>query len=173
VIEPRSKRARIAAEAMFMRPKATPLTVPTVLVEPHARPTLTLKKAVTVEVPVEPKPKPKARTNLPAVRATVEWMAKTWPAAFARPIRPLAVGAGALILAARPETIPLKLLHDALRYWVRSRHYQQALAAGVRRVNLDGSDAGEVSQENRAEASRRLAMMLAKAKPSPLQKKRG
>ena len=156
-----------------MRPKATPPTVPTVLVDPHARPTLTLKKAVTVEVP-GPKPKP-ARVNRPAVLATVEWMAATWPAAFCRPLRPLAIGCGALVLAAAPETIPRKLVHDALRYWVRSRDYQQAVIAGVRRVNLDGSDAGEVSEEHRADASIRLAMLVAKAKSKrgPLQKKRG
>jgi ProP effector len=172
VNEPRSKRARIAAEAMFMRP-ARPAVSPPVLEAPHSRPTLTLRKPPAVPAPPQPKPKPKPRAGRAEILATIEWMRATWPAAFSRPVRPLALGVGAAILAAAPETIPHKRVDGALRHWVRSALYLQSVKAGVRRVNLDGSDAGEVTQEHRADATRRLVTMAAKAKRGPLQKQRG
>jgi hypothetical protein len=165
MIEPRSKRTRIAAEAMFMRPKAAVAALPAVLVDPHARPTLSLKRPAVVKVPVGPKRKP-ARANLPDVLATIQWFRATWPAAFSRPIRPLAIGAGTTIIATRPETIPLKIVHNDVRYWCGARQYQQALKAGVRRVNLGGSDASEVAPEYRRDGARRLALLLEKAKPT-------
>lgn len=69
--------------------------------------------------------------------------------------QPLAIGIDKQLIQARPE-MNRKLLRTALGMHTRSVPYLKALQASARRVNLDGSEAGEVSEEQRSLASKEL-----------------
>ena len=83
--------------------------------------------------------------------------------AFARRL-PLALGMSAQIRAAYPEWDG-RQIWLALTKWTNNPAYQAALAKpDARRANLDGSDAGPVSEEHRAIAHERAVELGAKAK---------
>lgn len=103
--------------------------------------------------PVNPSPQPKQGGPAP-----IERLAVMYPAIFDfHAPRPLALGTYHHVAAALPD-----LSHGAvsrlLQRWTKRLNYLAAIAApGSRRFNLDGSDAGEVSDEHRAHAAERLA----------------
>jgi hypothetical protein len=83
-----------------------------------------------------------------------------WPDLFTRPsVTPWAIGMHHQIV----EMLGCaeKDLRAVLAFWSSSPSYQKALAAGVMRRNLDGSEAGEPTLEERAWAAGRLAQMKA------------
>jgi sRNA-binding protein len=89
-------------------------------------------------------------------------MRSTWPLAFTDPPRPLAIGTGAAIGRAHPAETSGKDIGRALAFWAGSDSYLEAIAAaGSRRINLDGSDAGEVEESHRVHARIRLAERMA------------
>lgn len=69
--------------------------------------------------------------------------------------RPLAIGIDKQLLEARPA-INRKQLRSALGMHTRSVRYLKSLQGATQRANLDGSPAGEVSEEQRALASKEL-----------------
>ncbi len=80
-----------------------------------------------------------------------------WPHLFTSPI-PLAKGIKKVIAAEMGSAAPPhQVLGRALGYWTRSRAYLEAVAAGTRRVALDGSDAGEPTEDERQHAREMLA----------------
>lgn len=87
-------------------------------------------------------------------------LAARYPA-FAK-VRPLAIGIHAEILADGPDVDRL-VLKAALKRYARSFQYRKALEhKGSHRFHLDGSDAGEVSEEHRQPLYPRK-----KSKPKP------
>jgi ProQ/FINO family len=77
-------------------------------------------------------------------------LAARWPEAFSRP-RPLAVGIYRQIRAAVDNTeLRSRDLSAFLAAWTHRKSYRAALECGVRRVNLDGSDAGPAFDEPKA-----------------------
>jgi sRNA-binding protein len=91
-----------------------------------------------------------------------------WPAAIGEnPVRPLACGAGALVIEGRLGGCSKRDAKRALGLHVGTDSYLEALARdGARRVNLDGSDAGAVEEMHREQARERLAMRQAKRRKS-------
>lgn len=69
--------------------------------------------------------------------------------------QPLAIGIDKQLLAARPA-INRKQLRTALGMHTKSVRYLKALQVASQRYNLDGSAAGDVSEEQRAMASKEL-----------------
>ncbi|MDO6385182.1 MULTISPECIES: ProQ/FINO family protein [Uliginosibacterium] len=69
--------------------------------------------------------------------------------------QPMAIGIDKQLLAARAD-IPAKLLRGALGMHTRSVRYLKNLQSATQRFNLDGSPAGEVSEEQRGLASKEL-----------------
>jgi sRNA-binding protein len=69
----------------------------------------------------------------------------------------LAIGVGTLVTKARPEGMSQRDVAVALRFYTTGYSYVAAMAAsGSRRFHLDGSDAGEVSEEHRQKARERV-----------------
>jgi len=87
-----------------------------------------------------------------------QWMRREYPELFtAGNVRPLAIGIQKDLAEARPENVSHLGISRALARWVQQSAYQQALAAeGARRFNLDGSDAGPVSDDHRNHAKELL-----------------
>ncbi|MGC3965646.1 MAG: ProQ/FinO family protein [Rhodocyclaceae bacterium] len=76
---------------------------------------------------------------------------------------PLAIGIDKQLLEVRPD-IDRKKLRAALGMHTRSFRYMKSLQDGTQRFNLNGEPAGEVSEEQRALASKELAQRLQKVK---------
>jgi ProP effector len=94
---------------------------------------------------------------------TLAWLRQTWPAVFTEPHKPLAIGSGRTIFAARPPELSHKAVKRALYAHCGSNAYPEAIIrSGLRRVGLDGSDAGEVTEEQRSLARQRLEKRMAK-----------
>jgi ProP effector len=110
-------------------------------------------KAVLPKGPVST---PSKTWSLAELKALITWMRETWPAAFGEPLRPLALGSGAAIGKARPEGRSHRDIGAALRFYVNSDAYLEAVRDGVRRIHLDGSDGGEVTEEHRLHARKQL-----------------
>lgn len=68
---------------------------------------------------------------------------------------PLAIGIDKQLIALQPE-ISRKLMRGALAIHTKSLRYLKALQASPQRFNLDGSPAGETSEEQRALAAQTL-----------------
>lgn len=102
---------------------------------------------------------PYIKKTLPALLLLQE----RFPAAFDKPRRPLAVGIREEIRAAIPvEELPDQKLQQALAsHTGRITYLQACLADGARRVHLDGSDAGEVTEDGRRIAGEKLAAIEA------------
>jgi ProQ/FINO family len=102
-----------------------------------------------------------AQTQLRAQRSheVNVWLEATWPAAFAvRPRRPLARGTSAAVINHPDRPPSRKLIKTAVAYHCGRPDYLEALAAdGSRRINLDGTDAGEVTEDERQDARQRMA----------------
>ncbi len=64
---------------------------------------------------------------------------------------PLAIGADKLIRAEMPELTAMHF-REVLGAWLYSVAYLRAVAAGVERINLDGTPAGVPDEEQRARA---------------------
>ena len=110
--------------------------------------------------PQRPKatPPPKTGNRDPEVEhRAAKWLRASYPDLFGGEAKPLALGAGAAIAKARPEGVSHKGIQRAIRRWTNRQAYRRALAAeGSRRFNLDGSDAGLVSDEHRELAQQRV-----------------
>lgn len=84
-----------------------------------------------------------------------------WPHLFTSPT-PLAKGINKVIAAEMGSAAPShQVLGRALGYWTRSQVYLEAVAAGTRRMELDGSDAGEPIEDERRHAREVLAQRKA------------
>jgi ProP effector len=101
----------------------------------------------------QPTPTDAAKAQRLAVRS---WLAATWPTAFTWPFRPLAIGAHRAIHAARPESISAKSVYPALYSHTSTLSYLRAVANGERRINLDGTDAGEIDEDEKSAARARI-----------------
>lgn len=92
-------------------------------------------------------------------------LAARYPA-FAK-VKPLAIRIHAEILADWPEVDP-ETLKGALKRYARSLQYRKALERkGSHRFHLDGSDAGEVSEQHRQPLYPRKKPPQSQADPSP------
>ncbi len=79
---------------------------------------------------------------------------RRWPAAFTTPV-PLAIGMDKVIRAEMPEMTTSRL-KEVLGPWTHSTVYLRAVAAGVERINLDGTPAGVPDEEQREAAVEEL-----------------
>ena len=77
-----------------------------------------------------------------------------WPAAFTTPV-PLVIGVDKLIRAEMPQMTTSRL-KEVLGPWMHSIVYMRAIAAGVERINLDGTPAGVPDEEQRGRATEEL-----------------
>lgn len=85
-----------------------------------------------------------------------------WPHLFTSPV-PLAKGINKMIVAEMGSAAPPRqVLGRALSYWTQGRPYLEAIAAGTGRVALDGSDAGEPTEDERQHAREILAQREAR-----------
>jgi sRNA-binding protein len=123
------------------------------------RPILTLKKR-PVQAPAQaaaarsttPTPSAPEPDSEPAV-AALAWLRAAYPAVFTT-ARPLAIGLGRAVAAARPANVAAGALKAALADWTRRPEYLKALAApGAQRVDLAGNPIGLVTDEDRAHAA--------------------
>jgi sRNA-binding protein len=123
------------------------------------RPILTLKKR-PAPAPAEAAP---ARSPAPASSApepdsevavaALAWLRAAYPAVFTT-ARPLAIGVGRTLAAARPAYVAAGALKAALAGRTRRPAYLKALAApGAHRVDLAGNPIGPVTGEHRAHAA--------------------
>src|SRR5262245_16898743 len=99
-----SRRDRIAAQAALLRPK--PVVLPSAPARPRIQGTLSLpgfRAKAPPPTPVTPPPLPTPKRDLDAIKKAIAWMTATWPSAFAKPVRPLAMGVSQAIVAARPD----------------------------------------------------------------------
>jgi sRNA-binding protein len=160
-------------------PKRRKITVNDLKLAPRTTPKKSIGKPERsgVVAPPPAKPPPSAEPTAPSkddklTRAfeLLDLLAKTYPVAFGPRLRPLAIGVRHEI-----ETAGLGLgftkgeIKRATALRLHSDWYLSVLATpGAMRVALDGSDAGEVSEEHRASAALLLAERKAKrAKEGP------
>jgi sRNA-binding protein len=122
------------------------------------RPIITLKGKKPVAAEPDQPPAPISKTALAKARlkAATAWMQETWPLAFRSPIRPLAVGCGAEILAHPSGDFTADERHAALRAWTGRSAYQSAIIERRMRVKLDGADASPVTDDERRHAFERV-----------------
>ncbi|MGI4942868.1 MAG: ProQ/FINO family protein, partial [Janthinobacterium lividum] len=88
------------------------------------------------------------------VREALAEFRRRWPAVFTTPV-PLAIGADKLIRAELSEMTTMRL-KEVLGPWTHSTAYLRAVAAGVERINLDGSPGGVPDEEQREHAVEEL-----------------
>ena len=87
------------------------------------------------------------------------WLGKRFPAVFGEGGVPLAIGAHQQAhdaAADDPEAPPHWAIQVAIRRWVSHPRYLEGLAAKRTRRNLDGSEAGEVTDEQAKHAVKQL-----------------
>ena len=109
-------------------------------------------------------------------KAALDFLCATFPKCFVpsdsgEPIKPLAIGTGKVILETvqdkLPEGITMFHLKGALRKYCRSPKYQKTISkAGVPRINLQGEEVSQVTEEEvkLREAQIKEAKEKAKAK---------
>ncbi|MCG5537388.1 ProQ/FINO family protein [Halorhodospira sp. 9622] len=93
------------------------------------------------------------------IKAARQWLAERFPAVFDEGGIPLAIGAHQQAhdaAAADPEAPPHWAIQTAFRRWVNHPRYWEGLAAKRTRRNLDGSEAGEVTDEQAKRAVKQL-----------------
>lgn len=121
------------------------------------------------------------RERAAQARALLGRLAERYPACFTRDaakVRPLAIGMQQKLraeLAAAPEfeNIPGWQVRQALAIYTRSTDYLKAIVERRPRINLDGSTAGEVTEEEQAHARTRLdELMAARAARRPKRQQR-
>jgi len=164
--QPRPRPPQAAPERTKPRQAAaTPQSV-----QPPSQPSPTSAASLTPEPasgsarqPAAPKPKTR-----PAIPDLIDRLAAAFPAAcdFHAP-KPLAIGIAPLL--AEALGLPMPSAKAVLARWVNRVVYLQAMAAPAsRRVNLDGSDAGEVEEGHRLHAAEQLAALQAAIQPEPM-----
>jgi len=85
-----------------------------------------------------------------------QWLRQTFPAVFDTvPVRPLAIGLHLEIRKQFPELAPSPLF-SALAAHCHRRSYRQAVAAGGQRIDLNGAQAGAVTDSEREDARQSL-----------------
>jgi ProP effector len=120
-----------------------------------------------------PTPPPAAdakRERAAQAREFLDRLAARYPAAFTRDreqVRPLAIGTQQKLraeLAEDPEwkDTPGWLVRQALAIYTRSPAYLTAIVEGRPRIQLDGSVAGEVTEQEKAHARARLDEIAAR-----------
>ena len=79
-----------------------------------------------------------------------QWLSREYPAVFNvfKPL-PLVIGCGQVIIKARPAGTSGKTMVRALNCWTRRQAYQNAIATGDFRYNLDGTPAAAISDAHR------------------------
>jgi hypothetical protein len=82
-----------------------------------------------------------------------------YPAAFSEPPRPLKIGIDRDIVA--DLVCDAEILALTMYQWTRHPHYLTALRGGGPRFGLDGSEQGEVSEEDRSTNTRHRALVPA------------
>jgi len=92
------------------------------------------------------------RERIEAILA--EWQAR-WPAVFTKSV-PLAIGISRCIKEQLSGQFPKRDIGITLHYWTNRNSYLRAVARGVPRRNLDGSEAGVPTTEVQEEAKRLL-----------------
>jgi sRNA-binding protein len=108
----------------------------------------------------------KTRLAKARLKATTEWLHETWPLAFRSPIRPLAIGAGIEIDAHPSTDFTADERRAAIRAWTGRSAYTTAIIQRRRRVNFDGSDATEVTDDERRHAFERLKALEKRKSPA-------
>ena len=103
--------------------------------------------------------KNRMRPMLPAMEALQAELQATYPQAFGAWRRPLAIGIHHAIIA-ELGCDPI-LLREILRHWMRAPAYLIALTRGKHRYGLDGAQVAEITDAERADAVRRLALVKA------------
>ena len=76
--------------------------------------------------------------------------------AFSEPPRPLAVGIRSQIVELLGDQYEPWLIAKLCRWWTGRPDYLTAVAEGGHRINLDGSQAGEITASQRAYAEQKL-----------------
>jgi sRNA-binding protein len=96
--------------------------------------------------------------------ANIALLATLFPAVFSsepwQPHRPLKIGIGDDLVAR--GVLGAREVNAALKGYVNRLMYQQCLAAGGARIDLDGNVVGEVSSEHRCHAERLIARIEAR-----------
>ena len=119
--------------------------------------TIGMKRDGTVGVKPPPSPEVPRKERILGV---LKVFAERRPAIFADRERskPLQIGVTAQIEAALKGEVPRKLVHETVRWWASGDAYLAALAQpGAMRHTLDGIPVEAVSEEHRADASKRFA----------------
>ena len=107
-------------------------------------------------------------------RANRERFVQRFPACFADKdgdFQPLAIGIDKQLREAMPELLDCSLVYFLSWYTRQPRYLRASAEPGARRVNLDGSDAGPVSEADRDHAQRQLEQMARLAAVKPVSKK--
>ena len=125
--------------------------------------------ALTSTPPASPSAPPPTSTSLPSKRQREreEWRAAKraillycrvrWGRAFNpwAPL-PLAIGVREIIAEAVGDRFAADKISWFLRWWTKRSEYLAAIAQGGRRYYLGGSPAGEIADEHRADAEKRI-----------------
>jgi len=114
----------------------------------------------------------------PHPREVIAQLAEAWPAAFfrnAREVKPLAIGVLKQILANRPESLQglnSKAIRRGVKFYTSRIAYHRAMLTASHRVNLDGSQSDEITEDMREYAKQQLAV-IPKPERKPRAKKSG
>jgi sRNA-binding protein len=101
--------------------------------------------------------------EIAARAATLARAREMFPVVFGDEVRPLAIGAGARLREALG--VSKAAVDPVMTWWTTRPDYTRAVAApGSQRWNLDGTVAGDVSAQHRAEAIEKLANPYGKPK---------
>lgn len=91
-----------------------------------------------------------------AATAGLETILRALSPVFSEPVRPLKIGIFEDLQLLLAGEFPPELISRFLRDWCRRPAYRRAVAAGGARYDLDGQPAGGVTEEEQADARRRL-----------------
>lgn len=95
-------------------------------------------------------------------RDVIAKLAEVYPQTFfsdGRQVRPLAIGIVRDLLAEREEKLPglsARVIRRALRFYTSAAAYHRAVIKDLPRVNLQGEEAGQTSDEEKAYAQEKL-----------------
>ena len=105
------------------------------------------------------------------IKKNIEALRKAYPKAFNDKYPPLKVGIHKDIAGESATDSQRMELAQAMRYWCLNISYLKNLAAGGHRYALDGSECGEVLQEESKGAEAALNAVLERMKQAKLAKK--
>ncbi|MFP8965322.1 ProQ/FINO family protein [Pokkaliibacter sp. CJK22405] len=109
------------------------------------------------------------RKNQAANRAAVQWLMDEFPLTFSRENpRPLKIGIQENLMERKPDAAGK--IKRGLASYTRSPYYLKSFKAGVERVDLDGQDAGAISEQDAQYAAGQFEKYYGKA-PAPAGKK--